>query len=759
MLLILKFSLKIRFFYLNSTFFMSLFKSKTTFKHNITMKKSKKTASQPVENKVFNKKTITSGILSVFSVSPQKELNYKQISALLNVTESNDRTLVAKILNELVAAGSLKETTKGKYKLKSKTGYVIGIIDMNKNGNAYVVSDGISDDVFVPFANLNSAMHGDTVKISLYALRKGSRVEGEVVEIIKRATVRFVGTIEKSGSYAFLVPDNIKMIYDIFIPGDNLNGAKDGQKVVVEITEWHRKSKNPTGKVVEVLGMPGDNNVEMHAILEEFGLPYKFSEDINRSAEKISDKITQYDYETREDFRNIPTFTIDPADAKDFDDALSYKVLANGNYEIGVHIADVSNYIQENSDLDKEAFDRATSVYLVDRVVPMLPERLSNFLCSLRPNEEKLCFSVILEMNDKAEVLDYRIVKTIIKSDRRFSYEEAQNILDTGEGDFSDELKKLNGLAKILRAARFTKGAFNFEHFEVKFTLNEDAVPTGVFFKESGESNNLIEEFMLLANKKAAEMFGNTKHPRDFVYRVHAEPNMEKLESFSGFVERFGYSIDTSNNIALAKSMNEIVKQVNGKPEQNIIENLAVRAMSKAIYTTKNIGHYGLAFDFYTHFTSPIRRYPDVLVHRLLFDYIRKKNPDTTDLETKTKHCSYKEQQASLAERASIKYKQVEFMQDKVGQVFEGVISGVTEWGFFVQLKDNACEGLVHMRTLNDDFYVYNAEDYCISGANNKKCYQLGAVVSVKIINVSLQKKQIDFELANSVDNEFSFTI
>lgn len=712
------------------------------------MRNSKKPRTKNVNNTTFNKKTITSGILSVFTASPQKELNYKQVSSLLLVTESGDRELVVKVLKELVAIGSLKEVSDGKFKLKSKTGFIVGKIDMNKTGNAYVVSEDITDDVYIPFTNLNSAMHGDTVKISLYARRKGARMEGEVVEILKRATLTFVGTIEKSGSYAFLTPDSLKMPYDIFIPGDNLNGAKDGEKVLVEIIEWHKKNKNPSGKVVEVLGKPGDNEVEMHAILAEFGLPYRFPEEIIKAAEKISDKITQYDYEIREDFRKTTTFTIDPADAKDFDDALSISNLEDGNYEIGVHIADVTNYVTENSDVDMEAFQRATSVYLVDRVVPMLPERLSNYLCSLRPNEDKLCFSVMFKMNEKAEVLDYRIVKTIINSDRRFSYEEAQAILDSGEGEYAEELKIFNKLAKILRSERFKTGAFNFEHDEVKFTLNENSVPTGVYFKESGESNNLIEEFMLLANKKAAEIFGKIKPPKDMVYRVHAEPNMEKLLTFSGFIGRFGYAIDTSNNITLAQSMNNIVKEISGKPEQNIVENLAIRAMSKAIYTTKNIGHYGLAFDYYTHFTSPIRRYPDILVHRLLFEYLRKNKPDVTDLEAKTKHCSYQEQQASLAERASIKYKQVEFMQDKIGQVFEGVISGVTEWGFFVQLKENGCEGLVHMRTLNDDFYIYNAEDYCIVGTETKKCYQLGAEVNVKIVNVSLQKKQIDFELS-----------
>ncbi|HNQ67007.1 MAG TPA: ribonuclease R [Bacteroidales bacterium] len=712
------------------------------------MKNTNRKKANGLSTSGLNKKTLTSEILNIFSKSPKKELNYKQIASILNISSTNDRTLIVKILEELSVSGNVKETSKGKYKLNSKTGYIIGEIDMNKAGNAFVISPDISDDIYVPFANLNSAMHGDTVKVSLYACRKGNRIEGEVIEVLKRANKQFVGTIEKSGSYGFLVPDNPKMVYDIFIPADNLNGARDGEKVIVEIIEWNRKSKNPTGTVVEVLGKSGDNEVEMHAILAEFGLPYNFTSDIEHEAAKISDRITQYDYEIRDDFRNVPTFTIDPEDAKDFDDALSLVKLENGNYQIGVHIADVSNYIVENSELDKEAYSRATSVYLVDRVVPMLPEKLSNFLCSLRPNEDKLCFSVILEMNEKAELVDYRIAKTIINSDKRFSYEQAQEILDNGKGDFYEELSSLNKLAKLLRSNRFRTGAFNFEHFEIKFKLDNNAIPTGVYFKKSLESNYLIEEFMLLANRTVAETIGKLKKNFEFVYRVHAKPNEDKLFSFSGFIKRFGYDLDLSNNIKLAKSMNKLISEVVGKPEQNIIENLAIRAMSKAIYTTKNIGHYGLAFDYYTHFTSPIRRYPDVLVHRLLFDYIRNKNSNISALEEKTKHCSYMEQQASLAERASIKYKQAEFMIDKVGQIFEGVISGVTEWGFFVQLKENACEGLVHMRTLNDDFYTYDAENYCINGTYTKKCYQLGSVVSVKIINVNLQKKQIDFELS-----------
>ncbi len=695
-----------------------------------------------------DKKTLTTGILGVFYESPNKEFNYKQVSTKLGYTEPSSRTLINQVMCELAKAGTLRETSRGKFKLKAKTGKVVGTVEITKTGNAFVVSDELSDDVFVSFKNLNSAFDGDTVQVSLYAMRRSGRLEGEVVAILQRARTQFVGTIRTAGHYSFMIPDSQKVLYDILIPSDKLMGAKPDQKVLVEIEEWTTsRRQNPVGRVVEILGDAGENETEMHAILAEFGLPAKFGKDIDAEANKIKFEINDYDLKTREDFRNVTTFTIDPADAKDFDDALSFQNLPNGNYEVGVHIADVTHYLHENTALDEEAFNRATSVYLVDRTVPMLPERLSNFLCSLRPDEEKFCFSVIFQINDEAEILDYRIAKTIICSNRRFAYEEAQEIIETQKGDFAKEILKLNELAKKLRSARFQRGAFNFDHKEVKFILDENSRPTGVYFKESKEANNLIEEFMLLANRKVAEFIGKQKR-LPFVYRVHAEPNYEKLSNFSTFITRFGYAIDMTSSMSLSSSLNNLVNDVKGKPEQNIIENLAVRAMAKAVYSTKNIGHYGLAFDFYSHFTSPIRRYPDVLTHRLLYSYLRNQNPDTENLELKCKHCSYKEQQAVLAERSSIKYKQAEFLQDKIGEIFDGVISGVQEYGFFVELKDSACEGLVHVRNLVDDDYEYIAEEYCLQGDFSGKIYRLGDKVKVRITEVNLEKKQIDMDLA-----------
>ncbi|MFC2152555.1 ribonuclease R, partial [Bacteroidota bacterium] len=690
--------------------------------------------------------------LGFFTNDPNKTFNYKQIAKQFEINDPALRGLITVILYELRDNGTLVETSRGKFKLASQGGYIEGKVELTMRGAGFIISDELDEDVFVSQSNLNHALNGDIVKVYLYAKKRGKQPEGEVIEIIKSANDKIVGVVEVSKNFAFMAANRKQMPYDVFIPLPKLNGAKNGDKVVVKITDWPEKYRNPFGQVVTVLGKPGDNDTEMHAILAEFDLPYHFDKKVEEAANNVSEEITEKDYKERRDFRDITTFTIDPADAKDFDDALSIQKLGNGNWQVGVHIADVTHYVRKDSIVDKEAFDRGTSVYLVDRVVPMIPEKLSNNVCSLRPNEEKLCYSIVFELDNNGDVLDQWIGRTVINSDKRFDYEEAQAIIEGGEGVFKVELLLLNDLAQKIRARRFKNGAISFERVEVKFNIDEKGKPLGVFFKEHKESNQLIEEFMLLANKRVAEFIGIVKKgqpKKTFVYRIHDKPDPEKLQKFAKFIQRFGYSINTSGHKSITTSINDLLDEVQGKKEQNVIETLAVRSMAKAIYSTKNVGHYGLSFPYYTHFTSPIRRYPDMMVHRMLTDYmIGEKNKNKNKYEDFCKHTSERERRAAEAERASIKYKQVEFMKDHIGEEFEGIISGVTEWGFYVELNDSKCEGLVHIRELDDDYYFFDEDNYSIIGKRTKKTYQLGDAINIKIVRADLEKKQLDYTLA-----------
>ena len=729
-------------------------------------------------------------ILKVFINNPFDAFNHKQISSRLGITTKRDRQEVIRILQELAAGKQIVEDDhKGKYKINPKNiyddlvphNYVVGTIDMKQSGKAYVIplpadaetdaADGaaptISEDIQIAPNNTHHALHGDTVRVLMFPQRKMHKPEGQVVEILKRAKTRFVGVIQRQERFAFMVSDSRTMPVDIFIHNDDLAGAENGEKVLVEMTDWPERMNNPVGRVTKRLGRPGDNNVEMQSILVEYDFPLDFPTDALDEAKKIR-KPTQREIASRRDFRDVLTFTIDPADAKDFDDALSYRVLENGHVEVGVHIADVSYYVKPGSAIDREAYERGTSVYLVDRTIPMLPEKLCNDVCSLRQDEDKLCFSVVMEMDAKAKVLNTWMGKSVIRSNRRMAYEEAQEIIENGRvsdgSPVGDAILALHALATILRNQRYRSGAINFESQEVKFQLDENAHPIGVYIKESKEANWLIEEFMLLANKSVAEFVGKPSGKskessrsgtaaRTFVYRVHDEPNPEKLNTFVEFVTKLGFSMKVGSRKALAESYNALFRDIAGRGEENMIDTIAIRTMSKAYYSTHNIGHYGLAFPFYTHFTSPIRRYPDLMVHRLLDGYLRGgASVGEGEFEDYCRHCSVMEKKAADAERTSIKYKQAEYLSDKVGQVFPALISGVSKWGIYAEIEGNKCEGMIAIGSLKDDYYMLDEDNYQVIGRRHGRTYKVGYPVDIRVRKVDLLKKQIDFELVEEED-------
>ena len=722
----------------------------------------KKSSSAKKPKAQLARNTFVNSVFNVFSSDAYKAYNFRQISAKLGVSDKVGKALVSGILEELCHNNSIVELNRGKYKLNPElikavaaSNSVTGKVDMKQTGKAYVISEDLPEDVYIAPNNTFHALNGDIVKVHLFPTRKGRKTEGQIIEIIERGRKQFVGVIHVSGNFAFLVPDNSSIPVDIYIPLTALHGAKHGQKVVARISDWPAEATNPIGEVLHVLGEPGNNDVEMNSILAEFDFPLHFPKEVENDAEKIPNIVTAEEISRRRDFRDVWTCTIDPLDAKDFDDALSLKNIGDGLLEIGVHIADVSHYVKPGSPIDREAFERGTSIYLVDRTIPMLPEKLSNLVCSLRPDEEKLCVSAVFEMDEKGKVFNEWFGRTVIKSNRRYAYEEVQVMLEGAEGDFKDELMTLHRISDKLRQERFHTGSIAFHTSEVKFDLDDKGKPIGTYIKEQKEANFLIEDFMLLANRRVAEKTGKVESktkPKTFVYRIHDEPNAEKLANFSEFLHKLGYKLNLGSRKGVVSSFNKLFEDIAGKGEQNMIESIAIRTMAKAIYSTKNIGHYGLAFRFYTHFTSPIRRYPDLMVHRLMLNYMEgKPSVDQGEFEGYCIHSTDMERKAVEAERASVKYKQAEYLSDKIGKTFPGLISGVSKWGLFVELKESKCEGMVSIRYMKDDFYYLDEENYRVIGQRYGRQYKLGDPVIIRVKAVNLQKKQMDFEIVENL--------
>ena len=709
-------------------------------------------------------------LIKQFRNNPNKEYNYKQVAAIFEITDTKKRNEIIRILNRLTSNKILSSLSKGKYKLQS-TGeqYYQGILDVTSTGRGFVVCEELEHDIVIPKNNLNRAFQGDLVEVYVYKRKqKSGAFEGEITAILKRNKTQFVGVLQIEKNYAFVLTRGAKMYTDFFIDKKQLTGYNNGDKVLVEYSNWPKRAESPYGNLIESFGPQGDTRTEMHAILSDYGLPYRFPQEVENEANSIDQNIREEEIKKRRDFRKTLTFTIDPKTAKDFDDALSFKVLDENRFEIGIHIADVSHYVQSNSILDQEAFERATSVYLVDRVVPMLPEVLSNGVCSLRPREEKYCFSAVFTMNSKAEVLEEWFGKTVIYSNHRFAYEEAQELIETQKNKISDNISltgkaytvdndtllavlSLDKLAKKLRIERMNQGALSFDRVEVNFILKEDETPESVFFKTSKDANKLVEEFMLLANRRVASFVGNRKTPLPFVYRIHDEPDVEKLNNLQMVVSNFGHKLDLKTK-NVSKSLNRLLSDIQGKQEQNLIDTLTIRCMSKAEYKMENIGHYGLAFNFYSHFTSPIRRYPDIMVHRLLEKHLKKQEVKNIDFyQTACVHSSQREQLATKAERDSIKFMQIKFMEDKVGKVFEGVISGVTDRGVYVELVENKCEGMVRIKDLTGDFFNYDEKEHALIGERTKKRYQLGDSINVSVLKADLIKRHLDFKIKEEV--------